>query len=803
MRVLVPALVLCAAGATIAEPPTDGESIFASFYSTPLDTTTAYAVRDLPIRHDSMTILLKKGTVFLMQPIDGQVYGAAFIGDGEASMTPPNNTERYMLAKRYGKPVLKEPFTEAAFRFSDGTAEAIRAAGRPDPDGAALAGRASAFFGERNKWWDGLRALQLENSLIEIRLSGLKGLDFFLADMRTTGFDWLTYGFSPQSEHEHYLGSSETTDARTRRYLITWNSWHVSSDYGPKGHYLRNPDTEGPRLYRVKHNEMSLDMRNTKEVAWDSRLLVEPRVGGLRGLRFDLDNNASFLSRWDDRSFNPVEVLSVSDASGQPLDYRHRKDQLIVMLPRPTTAGEPLTIRVTGRAEVIYQITAESYGLMQVSWYPQEGFAAGRSSFRWTIRVPRPYLITGSGRVIRDFEDAETKQIGVELACDDRVSFPWIIFGRFQKAESTYTSEESGRTIPLSIHSFPTMTVPITDRETLDDLGLTTPITVSLTAPVKKVNGFFDEGKQILKLYEKIYGPYPYEALHIAQMGPFLGFGQAPQGFVQLTGEAFMSAAPVVRVGDAIMTLELGDFFHGFFAHEIAHQWWGHQIGGASRDDEWLSEAFAEYAAGIFVKEYQGAKRFQRKLEGWKSRAKISDGEAPIAAANTLFGVVGSRRHRNNLLYNKGPYVVHMLRIQLNDEKYMKVMRTLQATHTNRDISTEQLVSVINQVTGADYTYFFDQWFWDVGIPTFRYSWRAERRPDGKFLVSVHVSQEDKTRVKRVLMPVHVHFKEKSVPQYMPVVEAEQDLKIVVPERPKDVTLDDDHTLLADFVKAS
>jgi len=51
-------------------------------------------------------------------------------------------------------------------------------------------------------------------------------------------------------------------------------------------------------------------------------------------------------------------------------------------------------------------------------------------------------------------------------------------------------------------------------------------------------------------------------------------------------------------------------------------------------------------------------------------------------------------------------------------------------------------------------------------------------------------------------MPIYIHFKDKTIPQYKPVVQMEQDVKIVSPAEPKDVTLDDEHTLLADITKA-
>ena len=764
------------------------EDVFKAFYQTGLDTSTAYSVSNLAIKKDSMTLLLKQGTVFLMQPIGGEVTGAAFVGDGEASMTPPNRTQRFMLNKYSGSETLKEPFTEAVFRFCDGTDKTIRALGKATPAVAADEDRSTQIFKDRNQWLDGTRSLQLEMQLLENRISGLKNRDFFLVDFHSPTHDWLTYLHNPLEMKENILMSSETKGAKGRRYLVPWCQWHKQTDYDQAGHYVLIPDHDGSRLIRILHNDMTLNLPTTKEVEWSLTMRFVPLVDDLKAVAFDLDNNAQSQSHWYE-DFRPVRALSVTDEGGQELLFMHSKDQLLVYLPHPARIGVPVILSARGKAEVIYQLTAQSFGLLEDDWYPKYGYLGGRSSFHWIVRVPKPFLITGSGKIVREFE--ENGLNGIETQCDMAVEFPWVIFGRFQKDASTYVGEESRKTVPLTIHSFPTMDVVITDPLLLELLESPTPLPVNLAAPIDKVKSFFNEWKEVLKLYEKIYGPYPYDELHIAQMAPQLGFGQSPQGFVQLTGAAFLSQARLSS-----------DFVHGFVAHEFAHQWWGHQVAEALPDDEWLSESFAEYASGIFVKEYQGPKRFQRTLEEWKKFAKIGDPQAPIAAANMLSGPNGGRQ-RIGLLYNKGPYVLHMLRVQLDDEPYKKVMRSVQETYKNQNISTEMFLRELNRITGSDYTYFFDQWFWDVGIPKFRYSWRSERQPDGKYLITVHVAQEDKIHIKRVLMPVDIHFKDKTMPQYRPVIQTEQDIKILSPTEPKDVTLDDDHTLLADIAKAS
>jgi len=781
-------VLLCALTATAREGIGSHESILKAFYRVDIDTEKVYRVTNLTLSRDNMKLHLKSGIVFLTKPLDGEVTGAVFLGTGLASMKPVNRSGRYMLAKYSGKEELAEPFQQLSLRFTDGTHGRFEKQGTPHTPTAGEIGQARGIMKERNSWLNGSRDFGLEITYLERRVSGRKGGGFVLAAFRSSDHGWLTYVHDPRSYHENILFAYGSLGNKSRAYVVPWVMWHTSRDYGPQGHYLKNPDQDGPRMLRIKHNEMELNLKDTRVVRWKARLLVEPQVTGMKTLTFDLANNADYSSYWHDDAYHPVEVDTVTGVSGQALDFAHHRDQLMVFLPRLTEKGTPLTIEVTGRSEVIYQLTAESFGLLQVPWYPQYGYLGGRASFDWTVRVPRPYLISGSGTIVKEYEDKESNQNVAQLKSDIPVNFPWVIFGRFKKYEDEYVNEESGRTIPLTMHSFPIMTIPITDSGFLAYSGLNAG-TYTLSAPQKKVEQFFHEGKEVIKLYEAIYGPFPYEQLHLAQMAPQLNFGQAPPGFVQLSGAFFLSQARLES-----------DFVHGLFAHEIAHQWWGNQIGWASGDDVWLSEAFAEYASGIFVNEYQGPKRFQRTLQEWRQAASNCDREAPISAADTLAGP-NAARHRTELLYNKGPYVLHMLRIQLDDEKYMEVMRSVQDKYRHRSISTEQLLTEVNRVSGSNYTYFFDQWFWDVGIPKFQYSWRSDKRPDGKFLITVHISQEDKNHLKRVLMPIHIHFKKQTIPHYRPVVEAEQDIQILSPLEPKDVTLDDDRTLLAEFEK--
>src|SRR6185436_6482016 len=128
----------------------------------------------------------------------------------------------------------------------------------------------------------------------------------------------------------------------------------------------------------------------------------------------------------------------------------------------------------------------------------------------------------------------------------------------------------------------------------------------------------------------------------------------------QLDGNSFLSQERIAQLyGDA-------NLIHEFLGHEIAHQWWGHTIGWSNDHDAWLSESFAEYSCGLYFLAYLGDNAFKQKLANWKKSARQADPAGPIALASLQSGD-NAGKYRTQLLYDKGPLVVHMIRTQLGD----------------------------------------------------------------------------------------------------------------------------------------
>src|SRR6266850_2266176 len=208
-------------------------------------------------------------------------------------------------------------------------------------------------------------------------------------------------------------------------------------------------------------------------------------------------------------------------------------------------------------------------------------------------------------------------------------------------------------------------------RDRLDDQDGQAAVGLEVNVPATKPKDVVNEAKEIIKFMEGLYGPFPFEKLDVAMMSPGLGFGQSPPAFVQLTGEALMSSAQIANAPRANP-----DFFHEFFSHEIAHQWWGHKLGWIASEDTWLSESYAEYSAGLYTMSYLGKDRYQAKMSKWKQNAQIGDPHGSIAWCNNVSGPQ-AQLWRTGLIYNKGPYVVHMLRMQMGLDNFKKAMQSV------------------------------------------------------------------------------------------------------------------------------
>jgi hypothetical protein len=797
-RTLATLSVLYALSAGAAAPEAalatreDLQRVCEEFYEIDLDAARVHDVTGAVLVRDIGTLRLNKGVLIFSQAIEGVTPIAVFRGEGTFTVSPVRRMDRRMLDIAAKEHLNKElggmintGLTEAVFVSYEKTWDELKSSlSAPRTAAPQELERARAILKDRLEVLDTV-AETPELGLIIKAIAEPSEEVALRTEIKTTDLGWIFFNWRPARTYEVEVGTREPVGAYYMIHPLV--TTHRKRDHDPNGRYVADPVADLHELIRVKRYRMDVEIPDLQQINVDVDVTFAPQTDGMRLVTFNLINDL-IGPRWDSRA-KWVDVKSITDEAGNELPFVHRKQSVSVLLREKVPKGKDVKLNFKLNENTVIQFSNVHWLMLNTyPWFPQYGYLGGQYEIDWTIKTVKPLTSTGSGKTVKSWE--EGKFNAVQMIFERPVQFPSIIFGRYQAERGDYDSLASGQKIPLAAHYWPLTIFKLTDPTICRLLNLNCPVDREVQVPANKPPDVISEGKEIIKFMESLYGPFPYEKLDVAMMAPGLGFGQAPPSFVQLTGEAFMSSAVVTS-----------DFFHGFYSHEIAHQWWGHKVGWLSDEDQWLSEAFAEYSSGLYVMNLMEKKRFKQMLREWRKGAKFADDHGSIAWANNISGPLGGA-YRYNLIYNKGAHVVHMLRMQMGIDNFKKAMQNVFTKYGYTNITTDMLKRECELVVGYNLDFFFDQWFRDNGIPVFDYSWKAEAQPDGKYLVTVKISQRDKENFKQVLMPVYFYFQGQKEPliKPRPVLKAEDVYQVKLPQKPSQVVLDEDQDLLADII---
>ncbi len=169
------------------------------------------------------------------------------------------------------------------------------------------------------------------------------------------------------------------------------------------------------------------------------------------------------------------------------------------------------------------------------------------------------------------------------------------------------------------------------------------------------------------------------------------------------------------------MTTQSG-FFFTLTAHELAHQWFGDNVTCASWQDIWLNEGFASYAEYLALKPVSN-----EAASRWMKDAHASARQRPFGSLKVEDTTNVSRIFDSSLSYRKGASVVHMLRFELNnDDVFFRGLREYQQRFGGGTANTSDLQKVMEDVSGKELDYFFEQWYEGNGYPIYSVEWNQE-----------------------------------------------------------------------------
>ena len=458
-----------------------------------------------------------------------------------------------------------------------------------------------------------------------------------------------------------------------------------------------------------------------------------------------------------------------------------------VLLPRPVAAGERFLLEIAYEGELLERLRdASGYVLKDtVHWIPRHPHNRKRR-FHLTFRTPERYRIAAGGALLDERVDDDTRI--TRWAVDEPVRGTMAFhMGRFEVEEVAHDDLP-----PIAVYA---------DRH---HIGF---------APGNREKTVEDLIGSI-RTYSDYFGPYPFDSLLVTETRET--GGQAFPGFVLLTFQVFGA----LHTGESEL----------FRAHEVAHQWWGASVDWESYRDQWISEGFANYSAALYtLVGLEEEDEFLRMMNAWRLDA-IGEVNVSQAVGLNRYGhipaviresdgnesgpvVAGVRLQTSDtpfdyrlLVYEKGAYILHMLRMLLldletgDDERFREMMRGFVRDHAGGVASTQSFEAAVTEAFGEPMDWFFDQWVYGVDVPRYRPDLDVSPLRDAAMPFVVHgtVRQEEVPPGFRMAVPIRLEFRDhEPILQRIWVDREEVAVEIPVPAEPERIDFNYHHAVLA------
>jgi aminopeptidase N len=320
------------------------------------------------------------------------------------------------------------------------------------------------------------------------------------------------------------------------------------------------------------------------------------------------------------------------------------------------------------------------------------------------------------------------------------------------------------------------------------------------------------EAQNAVRLFSAWFGKSEFSRIAITQQ-PQMNFGQSWPTLVYLPLIAYLDSTQRWQLFNGINS-KLNDFVNEVGPHEVSHQWWGHMVGWDTFHDQWLSEGFAEFSAGLYL-------QFTEKTPGkylayWDhARHSIVDknqfGKRTNDAGPLWLGLLlNSYKNAgayNSVVYRKGGYVLHMLRSMMWDQKehdkpFMAMMQDYVQSHMNGNATTESFQKIVEKhmnqgmnITGnGKMDWFFKEWVYGTALPHYKFDYKL----DGNQL-SATLTQSDVPKDFAMMVPIYVELNGQwaRLGSVRLVGEATVDnIKVTLPMKPTRVAINVFHDVL-------
>ena len=226
-------------------------------------------------------------------------------------------------------------------------------------------------------------------------------------------------------------------------------------------------------------------------------------------------------------------------------------------------------------------------------------------------------------------------------------------------------------------------------------------------------------------------------------------------------------------------------------ANTVAHQWWGSEVSPATLNDQWITNGMTRYAELLYVEDQSGKVAMQNAITDTEAAALAYDTE-PLTS---LSRVDPFSPQFQNMTYDKGAMIFHMLRWEMGDEVFTRFLREVLSQNIDKSIRTSQVQTIAEAQSHLQLTPFFSQWVDGTGAPQFGNNYQVYRLGSGKGFRTVGTVTQDLDLFK---MPVELRIETegKTDQRRVDLSGTESAYNVETFGRPRKITIDPDNWLL-------
>jgi aminopeptidase N len=408
----------------------------------------------------------------------------------------------------------------------------------------------------------------------------------------------------------------------------------------------------------------------------------------------------------------PIDAVTVS---GSPARFERQPDRLDVFLEPAAKRGDKLNLTVTYHGQpkegLIFakdrdgnpSATGDNWPNRVHQWIPCLDHPSAKATVSFTVTAPPREQVVANGK--------------------------FISMTRNGTAPSLWKFAE---TKPIPAYC---MVIAVSEGATIDGNGPSvTPL--SYYVPHKDAayaTKGFATAAPVLAFFSQTIAPYPYEKLALIVGATRFG-GMENSSAIVFTNTLFDPRGNEKMSPRFGIPMRIEDVV----AHEIAHQWFGDSVTESTWADLWLSEGFATYFAGLFIEKHESEAAFREYMRDAATRYFNYEKQHNNPIHDT--GTEDLMRLLNPNNYEKGAWVLHMLRARTGDEAFFKGLRDYYNAHREANATTEDLRGALEKSSGQNLKEFFARWVYGSGHPRYQLTMGSTERRSVAVVVA-HLNQ--------------------------------------------------------------